>query len=120
MRKKDKWLFTVYGLVISYLAISEFFTGHGVIIQGISIYVLIIGLSFLISSWLFKSLKLAKRIMLFSSWNIILYNVFAYVLVILNTLEMSIEIVIFFCILSLLLLANISVLKRIKAIVVVG
>jgi hypothetical protein len=94
MMKKDRHILTFYGLVISYLAVSEFYSGHGVFIQGISIYMLIIGLSFLISSWLIKSLKLAKRIMLFSCWNIILYNVFAYLLVIMNTLKITFSLVV--------------------------
>lgn len=120
MINKDKFVFTFYGLIISYLAVSEFYSGHGVLIQGISVYVLIIGLSFLISSWLIKSVKLSKRIMLFSCWNIILYNVFAYVLLIMNTLEISFGIVVIVGILSLLLVVNINVLKRIRAIVAVG
>jgi hypothetical protein len=118
MIKKDRWIFTLYGLVISNSAIAEFSSGHGIIIQVLSIYVLLIGLSFLISSWIIKSLKLAKRIMLFSSWNIILYNIFAFAIVLMNTIKFTNVSIVLFIVLTVLLIVNVSIQKRIKSIVV--
>lgn len=114
MSNKSRCILTFYGLLICASATSEFFSGHGVLIQGLSIYVLILGLSFLASSWAIKSIKIARKIMLFSSWNIILYNIFAYVLLVMNSFRISSTLVVIFGILTLMLIGNISIMKIIK------